>query len=146
MRVLIFLLFIFGTFNLKSQIRIIQGKVIDEQLNSITAVIINLDSVLLGRTDSEGNFKIEVPLKTKSILFRYIGMERNSIRLDKDCNHLDVIMMQAANYDFMTMAEVDGERMKQFKHLLKLHKQAYKKGIFIAEKPCYKDIFIPRED
>ena len=49
--------------------------------------------------------------------------------------------MLAGSYDFMTLRKVDRIRMKRFKALPNIHKQAFDRGLFITEYPCYKQVF-----
>lgn len=52
-------------------------------------------------------------------------------------------MMLSGTYDFITLKKVDRLRMKRFKKLPKLHKEAFEKGIFKTDKACYKQEIIP---
>jgi hypothetical protein len=126
------------------QTRTITGKVIDDQFHTIIgARINNLDTVLLTVTDTEGNFKLNIPTNTKSLIITGIGFERKLINLTVDCSHLEVIMLQSGSYDFMSARKVDRLRKKYFESLPKLHQFANEKGIFQMPKPCYLDKFIP---
>ena len=51
-------------------------------------------------------------------------------------------MMLSGTYDFMTLKKVDRLRMKRFKKLPKLHKEAFAKRIFKTDKACYSQEFI----
>lgn len=56
---------------------------------------------------------------------------------------LKLVMMLSSTYDFMSPKKVDRLRMKRFKKLPELHKEAFEKGIFKTEKACYTREFIP---
>ena len=58
-------------------------------------------------------------------------------------NYLEVVVMIEALYDFMSLKKVDRLRMKRFKKLPELHKEAFEKGIFKTDKACYTQEFIP---
>ncbi|MEH6706316.1 MAG: hypothetical protein V7691_16090, partial [Galbibacter orientalis] len=62
--------------NLNGQTRNIFGRVLSEDLEPLPMLDIrNSDSVLLGKTDMDGGFKIGIPQETDSLLLRYLGME-----------------------------------------------------------------------
>lgn len=129
--------------NLNGQIRDIQGLIISEDFEELPKVRIqNIDTMLLGETDLNGHFKIEIPQKTDKLLLSFIGMERATIELTQDCDKIEIIMMYDAIYDFMTLRKVDRLRLKRFNKLPELHKIAYKKGIFLTELQCYKQDFV----
>jgi hypothetical protein len=135
---------LFLTFDLTAQIRIITGKVIDEHLNPISLVCIqSSDTTLVSKYDSSGQFRISIPVNTKSLIFTNVGFERASIDLPDSCNHLDIVLLLSSTYDFISLKKVDKLRLKQFKKLSALHFAAYKKGIFKSDSACYTQNFIP---
>lgn len=101
----------------------------------------NSDSVLLGKTDMDGRFKFSIPQETDSLKFRYLGMEWADIRLNKDCDTIEVILMYDAIYDFMTSRKIDRLRKKRFDNLPKIHSDAVKNGLFENNKICYNEDF-----
>lgn len=101
----------------------------------------NSENVLLGKTDMDGRFNISIPQETDSLLFRYIGMERTDIRLKKDCDTVEVVMMFDAIYDFMTSRKIDRLRKKRFDNLPSLHSKAVENGLFENNNTCYERIF-----
>jgi hypothetical protein len=140
------ILILFSSSNWLGQTRTITGRVVDENLSPISqARIDNSDTILPGRTDNDGKFKIDVPVETQSLIILWVGMEWKFINLPGNCDHLEVILLHSGSYDFMSARKVDRLRMKQFKKLPKLHQAAFQKGIFIMEKPCYKEEFIPEK-
>jgi hypothetical protein len=52
-------------------------------------------------------------------------------------------MLLRGTYDFKTPKKVDRLRMKRFKKLPELHKEAFAKGIFKTDKVCYTQEFMP---
>jgi hypothetical protein len=130
------------TFRLYGQTRTIVGRVLSEDLETLPAVEIHiLDTLLIGKTDFEGRFKIQIPQNTDKLIFSFLGMEWTTIQLDNACNTNEVVMMYDGTYDFMSPKKVDRLRLKRFKKLPELHLQAYKKGFFSEQTPCYKMIF-----
>ena len=124
--------------NLKGQNRIISGRVISEDLEPLPALDIeNSDNVLLGKTDMDGFFKISIPQETDSLLFRYVGMEWTDIRLKKDCEKVEIVMMYDGTYDFMSSKKIDRLRMKRFDNLSNIHSDAVKNGLFENNNICY---------
>ena len=82
------------------------------------------DTVEVGRTDLDGVFKIDIPVSVNKILFRSVGMEPAIIELADNCDEVEVVMMLSSTYDFKTLKKVDRLRMKRFKKLPELHKEA----------------------
>jgi hypothetical protein len=116
--------------------------VISEDLESLPGLEIrSSDSVLLGKTDMDGQFNICIPQETDSLMFRYIGMEWTDIRLKKDCDTIELVMMYHAIYDFMTSRKIDRLRKKRFDNLHNIHSDAVKKGFFNHNLICYDRAF-----
>jgi hypothetical protein len=144
LRAILFSICLVVNFNLYGQTRTISGRVIAEDLEILPRVSIqNSDTLILGTTDIDGDFKIEIPFETKKLLFGLVGMEWKSINLSDNCDHLDIILMYDGTYDFMLASRIDRLRTKRFKKLPAIHQLAYKRGVFLTEKPCYEFKFIP---
>jgi len=95
-------LLLFDT-TLCGQTRLIQGRVISQDLEPLPDVHIqNKDTVLFGKTDINGRFKIEIPQQTQTLILSWIGFERTNIELKSDCDTLEIIMLYAGTYDFMS--------------------------------------------
>jgi len=138
----IFLLF--TILNLYSQNKIIKGRIIDEDLESLPFASLYIGNKLeIGKTNENGYFQIEIPLSVNNVLFSYVGYEQTYINLNHNCEELDVIMLYDVTYDFITLKKVDRLRMKRFKKLPILHKKAFEKGIFKTPDACYNQEFIP---
>ncbi len=125
--------------------RTIYGRVIaTEDVDVIPGVrILNNEKLLLGTTGQDGRFKINISQNTKILLLSFIGYERAVIKLNGDCDTIEVVMMLAGTYDFMSSRKVDRLRLKEFNKLSDLHLQAYNKGIFKKGVICYTREFIP---
>jgi hypothetical protein len=131
--------------SLYSQNKTIKGRVVDDNLETLPylPILIN-DTVRVGKTDLNGFFQVDIPASVKKILFsNAIGIESASIELLDKCDEVEVVMMLRGSYDFMTFKKIDRLRMKRFKKLPELHKEAFEKGLFKTDKPCYTQKFIP---
>lgn len=129
------------------QTRIITGKTLDDHLYPLGYIeITNLDTTVLATTDPNGNFKVEIPIGTKSLRVIGIRKEWKLINLSPDCNYLEIIVLNAGSYDFMSPRKVDRLRKKYFNTLPQLHMDAYNKGIFKMTTRCYEDIFLPMKE
>ncbi len=138
----IFLLF--TILNLYSQNKIIKGRIIDEDLESLPFAAIYIDNKLeIGKTNEHGYFQIDIPLSINKLLFSFVGYEQTYINLNHNCEELNVIMLYDVTYDFITLKKVDRLRKKRYKNLSKLHKKAFEKGIFKTDVNCYIQDFKP---
>jgi hypothetical protein len=118
------------------------GRLLSDDLEEVPMSEIRArDTTVIGRTDMEGYFKIDVPVSTNTLLFAAIGMERATINLSGECSNLEVILLHASSYDFMSVRRVNRQEGKRFKHLPQLHQQAYEKGLFKSRAPCASPIF-----
>jgi len=139
---ILFIAVLYFNLNLNGQTRIIIGRVISEDLEPLPMLNIeNSDNIILGKTDMDGSFKIRISQETESLLFRYIGMEWTDIRLKKDCDTVEVVMMYDMIYDFMTSKKIDRLRKKRFDNLPNLHSEAVKNGLFENRNICYDRVF-----
>lgn len=133
-----------STSSLYSQNKTFEGRVITNQFETMSFVSIMInDTVEVGRTDLNSFFQIDIPVSVNKILFRSVGLEPAIIELSDTCNEVEVVMMLSSTYDFKTPKKVDRLRMKRFKKLPELHKEAFTKGIFKTDKACYIQEFIP---
>lgn len=130
--------------SLYSQNKTITGRVISDFFETIPGVLIMInDTIEVGRTDLNGFFQIEIPDSVKKILFSAIGLDLTTIELAEKCDEVEVVMMSTGTDDFITLKKADRLRMKRFKKLSELHKEAFNQGIFKTDKACYKQEFIP---
>jgi hypothetical protein len=121
----------------------ITGKVIDEfDLTPIPEVKIqDADTVALGMTDKNGNFEIQLPSGKLNCL-SFIGMERTSIKVPSDCGKLEIIMMVDVIYDYVSGRRLNKKRYRLFTELPDKDHQAFEKGIFTSNAPCFTYIFL----
>lgn len=141
--IITFIVVVVSISSLYSQNKTIKGRVIAEDLETVplASIMIN-DTVEVAKTDLNGFFQIEIPVSMNKILFEFVGMESAIIELADTCNEVEVVMMFRGTYDFKTLKKVDRLRMKRFKNLPALHKEAFAKGIFKSDKACYTQEFI----
>ncbi|MEN2413172.1 hypothetical protein [Flavobacterium mesophilum] len=139
-----FILFNVSIYSLYSQNKTIKGRVIsnDMETMSFVSIMIN-DTIKVGQTDLNGYFKIEIPISEQKIVFIDIGLEKTPIKLEDKCDNVELVMLLAGTNDFMTFKKIDRLRMKEFKKLPELHKEAFNKGLFLTDKVCYTIEFIP---
>ena len=142
--ILVFILLSVSVCNIYAQNKTIKGRVIDERLERMpgVSVVIN-DTVKVGDTDLDGFFKIEIPVSVKKVSLAFVGFDPTIVGLTDNCSELEVVMMLAGTYDFVTLKRADKLRMRMFKMLPELHKQAFEKGIFKTDKACYTQEFVP---
>jgi hypothetical protein len=134
------LLFVIQTIG---QTRILTGRVIDDNFQSVyQARIFNSDTILLAETDLNGNFNIDIPSDTITLIVAWVAMEWKNIKLTDDCPNLEIILQPSVTYDFISARKIDRLRKKEFKKLPALHQKAFEKGIFKINRPCYVDNFI----
>ena len=100
-----------------------------------------MDTTLLGVADMEGYFEIEVPYQTRELLLGYVGMEWTTVKLEENCDNIEMIIMNAVIYDFMTIEKINKKRCKRFKNLPKVHSKANEQGLFETKEPCVHYIF-----
>ncbi len=103
----------------------------------------NVDKIILGETDLEGRFKIELPHENQILLLSGVGLEPTKIILGGNCDTVEVVMMLSGTYDFMSSNKIDRLRLKEFKQLPELYLQAYNKGLFRKSTVCYSRQFEP---
>jgi hypothetical protein len=137
----ILLLFcVFSTFGQQN----LSGRIIDEYLESAIGVtIFDKDTTKIGKSDFNGYFKIELPQETVELIFAGLGYEWRKVKIPKKCNNLEVIILLSGSYDFLSSNKIDRIRKKRFDKIPELHSQAYDKGLFETEKPCFKQEFEP---
>ena len=141
---IIFIVLGISTFSLYAQNKIINGRVINDFLETTPGALIMInDTTKVGKTDLNGFYKIKIPDSVKKISFIYIGLERTNIEFVDECDEVEVVMMASSTYDFITLKKVDRLRMNRFKRLPEIHKEAFEKGIFKTDKACYTQEFIP---
>ena len=120
------------------------GKIIDEHFYPVfDAAIYDVDTTLIAKADSDGNFRTDIPTETRALIIGGIGVEWKYIKLIPTCDHLEIVMLNSGTFDFISARKVDRLRKGQFEKLPELRQAAYDKGVFSAAKPCYEEEFIP---
>ena len=119
-RVISLLLVLSSISSIYSQNTVIQGKVIaDCGLEPLIGVtIIANDSINLGVTRIDGCFLFETPLSINKLSFLYVGMETADLKISDNCNHIELIMIADATYDFMPFRKINKTRRKIYKNQL----------------------------
>ncbi|MGI4832563.1 MAG: hypothetical protein ACRYFK_03790 [Janthinobacterium lividum] len=118
------------------------GWVLGDDLKGVPmAQICARDTTVIGTTDIDGYFRLDVPANTSTLIFRTVGAEWTTVNLSEECSNLEVILLYASTYDFMSVRRVNRQEFKCFKHLPQLHQQAYEKGLFKSPAPCAVPIF-----
>lgn len=147
---ILYIVFMVSLGGLYSQTKTIKGRVIAVGFETLPMVSIKLnDKDEVGKTDLEGFFQIDIPSSEKEILFDFVGMESVIIKLEENCDKVEVIMMPLYSYDFISPKQVERKRKKRYNMITKLHKQAFEKGLFETDCPCYKREFeshLPHSD
>ncbi|AYL93873.1 hypothetical protein [Mucilaginibacter celer] len=141
---IIFILLGVSMCSVYAQTKTIKGRVISEffETTPFALIMIN-DTVKVGKTDLDGFFQVEIPVGVKKISFWYLGFEPAIIALTDKCDEAEVVMIASFTYDFMTPKRVDKLRMKRYKKLPQLHKEALAKGLFKTDTACYTQEFRP---
>ena len=131
---------------LNGQTRTITGRLVSDFLDPLPGVHIqNSEKLLLAKTDSEGRFTISIQQDTDKLIFGWLGMEVTEIKLQDKCDTVEVVMMSAILYDFMTFRKIDRLRKKRFDELPKVHSEAVKAGLFTTNTICYEREFKPQK-
>lgn len=139
---ILFIVFTASLGGLYSQTKTIKGRVIAEGFETLPMVSITLnDKDEVGKTDLDGFFQIDIPASEKEILFDFVGMESVIINLKENCGNVEVVMMPLYSYDFVSPKQVERKRKKRYNKIAKVHKQAFEKGLFETDCPCYKREF-----
>lgn len=142
----IIILILFLGFFVNGQNRSVYGKVISEDLVPLAgAQIRNSDNELLGETDFDGRFKINISQKNDSLFFRYTGMESTDVKLKEDCDNIEVIMMHFVIYDFISSKKIDRLRKKRYDNLNNIHLKAINNRLFHNNNICYDRYFVAQK-
>ena len=105
--------------------------------------IFDNDNNLIGEVDFHGFFEINISNESDKLNFGFLGHESANIELTDSCSFIEIILLPAAHYDFMSSRKIDKLRKKEFDKLPQLHLNAIEKGIFTNETICYSREFEP---
>jgi hypothetical protein len=140
---IVILISFFFNYNLSGQTRTIKGKVISEDFEPLAMVHIQTtDRTILGKTDFDGQFEINIPMDTTILRLEFTGMEKTEILLDKNCDTVEIIMLYHVFYDSTSPSKIDRFRKKNSKILKNKHLEALKKGLFESNTLCYQRYFV----
>ncbi|RYZ54772.1 MAG: hypothetical protein EOP49_04365 [Sphingobacteriales bacterium] len=140
-----FLLIVIPFVTMQAQNRNIKGRVLTEDLRTAPLISIKIDdSVEVGKTDLNGFFEINIPPTIQKLLIKGDGyiMDANITLLDS-CNEVEVVVMARGTYDFISLKKADRLRKKRFKKLPASHLEAFSRGLFKTQTPCYKREYTP---
>jgi hypothetical protein len=126
-----------------AQTRTITGRVLYDNFSPVyEATILTSDTLRLGTTNKNGDFKVVVPLETEELQFTATGTELASTRVPMDCDNVEVILIAAGYYDYKSHRKVDRVRKDMHDELPKLHSMAVAKGVFTGRTICYERKFV----
>lgn len=141
---ILFIVISVSTCCLYSQNKTIKGRVITNNLETMPFVSISInDTVEVGKTDLNGFFQVDIPISEKKISFGSVGLYPTTIKFEGKCDKIEVVMMLSGARESISLRRAERKRKKRFKKLPEIHKQAFEKGIFETEYPCYKREFEP---
>lgn len=126
--------------------KLIKGRIIDEdfKIPAYAGIYVN-DTTKIGSADLTGYFEVTIPEGKRILTFRATGYENAIISIPKECENLEVILLLGATYDFKSSKKIDALRKQRFNKLPSLYLEAYQKGIFKSEKPCFNQEFVPHK-
>jgi hypothetical protein len=143
-KILLFFIFAFSVSEIHGQKRFVYGKIISEDLETLSGIRIqNADTLILATTDNDGKFKIEIPIGTNQLIISGLGWEWTTIDLATDCNNLELILMNSVIYDYISAKKVGRLRKKRFDKLPEIYRMAFEKGIFLQKSACFNQQFVP---
>lgn len=123
--------------------RLIKGRIIDEnfQIPAYVEIYVN-DTTKVGTADFNGYFEVVMPEGKRILTFYTTGYEKAVISIAEECNNLEVVLLRSVIYDFRSSEKIDALRKQRFNKLPSIYLEAFQKGIFKSEKPCFKQDFI----
>jgi|SRR5688572_15213410 len=126
------------------QTRTITGRVLFDDLTpGYEAKIWTHDTVQLGTSELNGDFKIELPTDKDEIEIGMIGMEIASVRVPPNCSRVEIIIIPDGTYHYRSHKKVDRIRKSLFDKIPELHSNAFTNGLFTTPTPCYTREFRP---
>ena len=126
------------------QTRTITGQVLFDDLSpGYEAKIWVYDTLQLGTSGLNGDFKIELPTNEDKIEMGMIGMEIASVRVPPNCSRVEIIMIPGGTYHYRSHKKVDRIRKSLFDKIPEMHSNAFTKGLFTTPTPCYTREFRP---
>jgi hypothetical protein len=124
--------------------RTIKGRIIDDNIEPLpVAGVYDLDTIQLGKTDLNGYFEINVQKGINNLILGGIGYEWAMISIPENCGYVEIVLMQAGFYHYKSHRKIDRLRKRRFEKIPLIHQEAFSKGIFKDEKPCFTRGFVP---
>lgn len=118
--------------------QIIKGRIIAEDLVPLPgANVYDRDTLILGKTDIDGYFELELQYSISDLIIGNLGYEWTKLHEFNNCSILEVILLEDANYDYRSHGKIDRIRKNRFERIPEMHLKAYEGGIFKSAKPCY---------
>lgn len=128
------MIFFFLVFSFVSQAQnqVLNGKVIGQELTPLPAIQIKDEQgILLGETDFDGYFQINLPIDKNKISFQGIDYQTEIITIPKDCSFFQLILLYDWLFDFVSLKKAKKKLLKaRKKELPLLYNEAIKKGVF----------------
>ena len=130
------------------QTKVLRGKVIisepsyekgvdSEFLLAPGAMVFSEDTVELGTSNNHGIFEIEVANNTSKIYVSWVGYDWETIELSGNCEQLEIVLIPAVIYDFVSLKRANKLNEKHRKKWLpELYQQAFEQGFITSENPC----------
>lgn len=144
MRQVLLLTLLLNSLLSNGQTRTITGRVLFDDLSpGYEAKIWIHDSLQLGTSGLNGDFKIELPTNIDSMEIGMIGMDIASIKIPPTCDRIEIIMMPSGTYHYKSHKKVDRIRKNLFDKVTGLHSVAFDSGLFTTPSPCYQREFEP---
>jgi hypothetical protein len=137
MKLAVFISAIFIANLSSAQIRTITGTIVDANMEVLPMVNIqNMDTVILGTTEMDGTFEIEVTESTNQLLISFIGMEWQTVQIKPNCDRVNVLLMYDGHYCHRSNKKNERRRRKYLAKQPELLELAYEQKVFGKEKPC----------
>ena len=101
------------------------------------AKVFSEDTVELGTSNKHGIFEIEVPENTSKIFVAWVAYDWEVIELSDNCEQLEIVLIPAVIYDFVSLKRANKLNEKHRKKWLpELYQQAFEQGFIRSENPC----------
>lgn len=125
----------------------IKGRIISNNLEILADFkIYDENSNLIGNTDFNGYFNIELKEPLEKIFFYEVGFELTKISIDNSCNYLEIIIINKGWHDNeLPKKKLERIRKKRFKRLKKIRCKAFKNKLFLKKEMCHIRTFESKE-
>lgn len=90
----------------------------------------------IGITNEQGIFQLYKNILVDSITISSVGYNTEKIKVSKQCDLLEIILMPHVTYDFVSAKKLAQLTKKERRILPDLYALAIKKGLFKQDKPC----------